>query len=383
MKTDTQNSLLSSLAAHHSFNRLRPLLGFALITLSAASLHAADRFWTGNGTTPGRFDGLSNYTGSDSLSADHLIFDSSKDIAILFNPTAGFNIHSLTITSNATGFHLSGEYLLFKGKIDVAANTEATLANDLYIFSNTTTYPSREISVESNGTLTLDGYYGFDTTPVYKTGTGTLVITKGNKGFGEQLLKNTQSAIHYFNEGRVVLGNDAILRRTNGTGETLPVYLGTSSTTATLSGGGAINGIVTTAGVDHSTIEIAGDGTLYVATIDASAGVTLGFDLSLGSHLLSGTSFSAGDVAFSFSGGEENTTYTLLNYTSFSIDFDHFTVSTPGYILDATFGDGGWAIDGNDLQVRFSAIPEPTSTALLSVGALLALVRLGRGRHFL
>ncbi len=356
--------------------------GLALAFLSSASLQAADRYWTGEGSAAGRFDSVGNYTGSGSLSGDHLIFDTAKDTGALFNDNSGgFNFHSLSITANASGFNLTGYYLLFKGKIDVAANTQATIATDLYIYTDNITYPTRELNVGANGTLTLDGYYGFYQTPVYKKGAGTLVINKGNKGFGETSLRNTELAVHHFQEGTILLGDEAILQRTNGTGATLPVFLGTSTSTAKLTGGGSIRGILTTAGVERSIIEVGGDGSLAIATINASAGLTLNFDLELGSHLLSGVgSFTAGDVAFNFTGGEAATTYTLLNYASYSVDLANFTLASPQYTLDQSFGTGGWQIVGNDLQVRFEAVPEPTALALLSAGAFLGLALRRRSR---
>ncbi|HWL52401.1 MAG TPA: PEP-CTERM sorting domain-containing protein [Chthoniobacteraceae bacterium] len=377
MNTPLQNLLPSSLSTRNL------LLGLALVLLSGSPLRAADREWNGDGTA-GRFDSPGNYSGSGSLSADTLIFNIAKDVDQLINQsTDGFNFHSITIGAGATGFHLSGMDIVFKGKIEVAANTEATFSNQIIAYNDTTNYPTRDLIVGENGTLVLDGYYGFGFTPVYKKGAGTLVINLGNKERGQAPPNNRIEAVHHFDEGRVVLGNNAILQRNEGSNPTLPVFLGTTSTTATLSGGGSIRGSVTTAGVDRSIIEVGGgDGTLQITTINAAEGLTLDFNLGLGVHLLSGDSFTAGEVAFRFSGGEEETTYTLLNYASYSVDLENFTVTTPGYLLDATFGNGGWEMDGNDLRVRFAAIPEPGTIALLSVGALFLLVRRGRNRRF-
>jgi hypothetical protein len=63
--------------------------------------------------------------------------------------------------------------------------------------------------------------------------------------------------------------------------------------------------------------------------------------------------------------------YTLVNFGSSTIDYSQLQLAGGDYILDSTFGTGGWLINENNLQVQL--IPEPATIGL----AILGLPALG------
>jgi fibronectin-binding autotransporter adhesin len=148
----------------------------------------------------------------------------------------------------------------------------------------------------------------------------------------------------------------------------------------TLSGSGLVNRTVTTGGI-ASMIEAGnGPGTLTVASLNATSGVSFAFELGNSSDLvqISGGFVGGGfddSLQFQFfdSGGlQAGVAYTLLTYGSASgLDESDFLVVTNGFVVDT------WNIGGNSLSVTFSAIPEPGSLALIA----LALGGLGMVRR--
>ncbi len=336
------------------------LFGMLLAAFGSLSLRAADRIWTGGLNTG--FNASSNYNnGVGSLGpSDDLIFRTQTSPS-LFSTGDTFNFSSLFIEDGATGFNLSGGTITVKGGIYVSENITATISNHINGYNYTDGTPL-VFQVGSGGSLTINGV-GPQGRPLEKLGEGTLTLLSGSSG------NHYIDGIVRIKEGTLILGNDAVLKRTNGSAKTLPVSLGTAETTGKLSGGGAVHGILTTVSAERSIIETGGDGTLFIATVDASNGAT--FNITLGDLISGDSSFTGNNLDFNFSGGEVGTVYTLLNYSSYVIDTSTFNIASTGYELDATFGDGGWLIDGDDLQVRFAAIPEPGTVAFLSAGALL------------
>lgn len=338
-------------------------------------MNAADRVWSGGLDTV--FQNTGNYTPSGgSLSSDNLYFQTATSPSLTTSESA-VNFHSLFIESGGTGFTLSGVgHLVVKGQINVSANTAATIHNriDGYYYTDGTPL---DILVGSGGSLVLGGPISSGLRPFVKKGDGTLTFLYGTGG--------TQyiSAVHRYEEGTVILGNDAVIKRGDSVNKTLPVYLGTSTTTAKLSGGGAVNGILHTAGATRSIIETGGDGSLFIASINAAQGAT--FNMALGDIISGDGTFNGSNLVFNFTGGAENTVYTLFDYTGaggYTIDTSTFSVATAGYVLDSSYGNDGWFLDGSALNVRFSTVPEPGAGLLFAAAGLVLAIRRSRNQRF-
>ena len=152
---------------------------------------------------------------------------------------------------------------------------------------------------------------------------------------------------------------------------------------AILGGSGTANALVTTAGVASTISPGNSPGTLTLAGgLDATAGATFVFELgttsdvlSLGGGVLTGST-AAGGMVFNFSdsgGLLAGNPYTIMTFGSSSgLDYTDFMASIlpSGYVLDTSFGTGGFQINGTDLQVQFDVVPEPGTVALLAGGLM-------------
>lgn len=228
---------------------------------------------------------------------------------------------------------------------------------------------SRSI-VANNGAADIDGKLtgtvsGTAGGVLIKEGAGTLEVTGNNTYVGGTLV----------NAGTLLVNNTV----GSGTGSGAVGITGG----ATLGGTGTVTGLVTT--LASTSVIAAGDpsteGLLTLSGgLDATAGATLSFELgassdqiSLGSGVFTGSSAAEG-LLFNFgdAGGlAAGNIYTIMTFASTTgLDYsDFFTNSVAsGFILDNTFGTGGYQINGTDLQVRFSAVPEPSTYVLVAVG---------------
>lgn len=238
------------------------------------------------------------------------------------------------------------------------------------------------------------------------TGNGILNVTKNPSATNSTVLALTSLGVTG-SSNAVAAGNGAVTvsgATTIGGGSagSLAVH-GTLNATGglsvaangTLSGsGGTITGAVTTASSSSIIAPGSSAGTLTLSnTLDATAGANFKFELGATSgspdsdRLTIGGVFTGssavGGLVFNFSNVGAGTTaslpYTLMTFAS-STGFERTDISTSilpsGYTLDTTFGDNGYALNSNNLQVQFSAIPEPGTAALLiGAASLLALRR--------
>lgn len=206
---------------------------------------------------------------------------------------------------------------------------------------------------ENNTSTTFSGVIKDNTgkVTINKVGTGQWTLSGANTYTGAT---NINSGVLYL-ESTGSLGNTAI-----------------ALSNATLAGRGSALGVVTTAGISSI---ISSTGNLKLGGVDATNGATFTFDLTTISQLqitgaLIGSS-APGKMQFDFSGGNENVIYTLIKFGSTSsVDVAKFIVLPSGYKLDESFHDGGWYLDSTTgaLQVRFSAIPEPSAYMFLISG---------------
>jgi fibronectin-binding autotransporter adhesin len=144
---------------------------------------------------------------------------------------------------------------------------------------------------------------------------------------------------------------------------------------------GTIAGVVTSAAPGAIIAPGSSPGTLTVGSLDLTAGGTFEYELGTNSDLLNitGPMTGVGVLTFNFSNSGDiapATPYTLFTFGSQSgLDYSDLVVGSlpASYTLDTSFGNGGWQINANNLQVQF--IPEPSLTLLTGVGLLLTLKR--------
>lgn len=87
------------------------------------------------------------------------------------------------------------------------------------------------------------------------------------------------------------------------------------------------------------------------------------FTFQPGSDYLANTIYTLIDV-----GGTNSANLSLFNLSSASL--------TAGYVLDSSFGsNSGWNLNGSNIEVRFSAVPEPRTVVLIGLFFMSALVR--------
>jgi len=221
-----------------------------------------------------------------------------------------------------------------------------------------------------------------------QVGSGSVSLT-GNNGYtGDTVITS----------GKLLVNNTA--GSATGTGN-LSVASG-----ATFGGNGTISGKVTT--TDTTSVISAGNspGNLTVGDFDGSAGARIKSELGttdavgVSDHLVITGQFTGSNAAggllldiiswgFDPQGPKTGVTYTLVSFgSSVGLEDTDFSVVqlTNRLVLDTTFGssDGGGNndvfVDSGSVQIRFSAVPEPTSLSLLGLGAGGLLARRRRSR---
>lgn len=219
--------------------------------------------------------------------------------------------------------------------------------------ANATTNGSRFVNVTSTAGMVVGQTI---------TGTGIAAGT-----FVEQIRSGTQ----------IILSQNANSSANNQT-------LTLAASDATLGGSGFITGLVTTAS-STSTITPGngGAGTFALSGgLNAAAGATFKFELgttsdllALGAGVFTGST-AAGGLTFEFtniSGFAAATPYTLSSFASSTgLDYTDLTASIvpSGFMLDSSFGTGGFQINSGNLQVQFTTVPEPSTAALIGLGVL-------------
>lgn len=196
----------------------------------------------------------------------------------------------------------------------------------------------------NEGTLSVENPTGTG------TGSGFLVVADGARLQGDGII-NTDG-----------LAGDEIT--VNGT-----IAPGTSIGTLTIGDSGNPDEDVTLSGAG-STFEVEFDG-INSDLLDVYGSLTLDSDV-----VLSLNNFG--------SGAQIGQVYTIASYTSLTGTFTPGLIANnTGLLLDNTFGTGGIDYDylsGGDIAVRFAAIPEPGTVALLAIAAFVAGIGIWRRR---
>ncbi len=225
---------------------------------------------------------------------------------------------------------------------------------------------------------------GNGTVKITKSGSGTVIYSGSNKTYNAATIVAEGTLIiasgTVTGNGSMTVDNGAHLRvdsRLSGTGAVI--------LNGTLSGTGTVARTVTTGGI-LSMIEAGNSpGTLTLAALNAASGVTLNWevgDLINVTGLLTGSTLADGlQLNFLDIGNlEEGVTYTIFNYGSLSgLEAADFKILNSALVLNESFGNNsGWNIDGGSIQVQFSAVPEPSTYAMLALGGLVLFMAFRR-----
>lgn len=256
------------------------------------------------------------------------------------------------------------------------SSTGATYAGNVTLSSTSANFSLR--AEAATDVLRIAGNLsgGNSTVKITKSGSGTVIYSGSNK---------TYNAATLVEEGTLIIASGTVSGNglmTVNAGAHLRVdstLSGTGGVTlnGTLSGIGTINRTVTTGGI-MSVIEAGNSpGTLTMTSLNAASGVTFNWEVGdlinitgtfTGSTLAEGLQINFLDT----NNLQEGVTYTLFNYNLLSgLDASDFKILNSDLVLNESFGNNsGWNIDGGTIQVQFSAVPEPSTYAMLALGCL-------------
>jgi autotransporter-associated beta strand protein len=270
------------------------------------------------------------------------------------NNTSG---SAVTLNTNASmGIGINGDFAF--------STAGGTSANNLSLGTNAVTLgtpagTSRTITTNGSATLTIGGIISNGTTAnsLIKAGTGTLKLSGVNTYTGSTSV--TDGTLDVASGGSI------------GTSSGLTV----NGANAVLAGAGTVSGINLTSGAISP--GEGGIGTLSGSSLAWNGG-SLNFDLS-SSGATSDTLALTGDFGpgtgstfvFNLSGGQAGQTYTLVTFGSTSFaSASQFT---------STGVNGSFTLNGSNLT--FTAVPEPSTMALMAIGLGAFAWRLRRVRQ--
>ena len=291
----------------------------------------------------------------------------------------------------------------YAGLISLGDPVGATISSDSGTLNLTNTGTldggsgaARPLTLGGAGNGSVASILGSKISTVTKTGTGSWTLSSANIYTGTTTVSG----------GKLTIASTGTINSTSGVsigeGEfnynsstALSKTVSFSGTGGTLSGTGTITPAVTiTAGNTISPGNATGTGTLTLGALDAAGGATFNFSLGTASDLLAVTgaltgSTTAGALTFNFANAGSlaaGHTYTLLTFGSQSgLDYIDFTTGSiaSSFVLDSSFGTGGWLINADSLQVQFAAVaavPEPSTETLFLGGVSLLCVTMSRRR---
>lgn len=276
----------------------------------------------------------------------------------------GASPYSLHILSSAGVFNLAGDdgepssrAMTFTDGVVVDAGVTATFG--VGIQATATASSTIRLDIGAGSVLNANRGIGVNSANgrLVKTGTGTLAIRNARAtGAGAEFHLEEGTTLFDVGTGSPI-----------GTTNTVTVRLGTESTTATLAGRVTLHGTLVTESTTRSIIDP--NGVLNISNVNLSSGATIHFDLG-STDLITGNgalTFGAGNLEFSFTGGEVGQTYSIFDFDSVT-DFDpsHFLIASTGY-------EGSiWSLENGVVSVQ--VIPEPELAIILLAIPLVGLV---------
>jgi autotransporter-associated beta strand protein len=330
---------------------------------------------------------------------------------------SGSNTNSLSKTGNGT-WALSGTNTytgtttITAGTLQLGAGgTTGSLSSSSAITNNATLRFNRTNTITQGTDFSTAGISGNGT--VVQAGSGSLILNAANTYTGATNVTAgilvIASAGSISNSSAVTVSGGAQFRYNSATARTGGITLNGAGagSRATLSGTGPINVALTLDNVGDTLspgnspgIQLFGanqtwNSFTYVWETNNFTGTTAGTDfdqiaitgnLTLTgvalSYVLDITSLTGGNVAGDVPNFSEiNRTWTILSTTAGITGFDatHWTLSTGNFTSSPTAA-GAWSLGqtGNDLVLSYSAIPEPSTTALLLGGLCVVAILLRR-----
>ena len=252
--------------------------------------------------------------------------------------------------------------------------SSVTLTGPITANTFNTTLVSTGIGAGTNTTLTVNGGIT-GAGGITKVGAGTLVLENANSFAGTTFVSSGVLRLTGSVAGPTSVGG-GFLQGTGAMGGQLGVF--DSDLTDALAGGVLSPGTDSTVGTLTGTSASFGTGGSYLFNI---ASPTSGDLLAL-SGGLTATATSANPFAINVTGTGFNDAvdqqYTLVDGTPAVVGFDpaKFTLDTSAFASSPTGTFNlGLSQDGTDLVLNFTAVPEPSSLALLGLGGLTLLRR--------
>ena len=290
---------------------------------------------------------------------------------------ASLKVSGATFTANGSNLYMDTGLILQNGGTVTGSAPLKANSDGLYVY----TPDSGAIgsSVQNNGA---------NVKKLYKAGAGLLTLSGANTYTGDTFLY----------QGKLQLGHSTAsigtgaLKVTDGTvGGAGGAVTTVTGKVHTIDGGRVAPGAITAAS------NFGGVGTLTLTSTGAGGGVNFvdaGFDFDLATTAagssdrlaLGASAVTYGSIGFTFSGTalETGQAYTLISGTGSVSGFNASSISSTfvGALAghySASYGLGG--VSGGDLQVTFTAVPEPSSFAVLVGLAGLAMVGSRRRRR--
>jgi autotransporter-associated beta strand protein len=264
--------------------------------------------------------------------------------------------------------------------------------NNINLNNNNTTVGAVALTIGSAGSA--------DTASTVNTYSGVLSSTvAGGSIIKDGVATEVFSGANTYDGGTTITNGKLSIINTSGSGTGTGAVAVSGGTSASLQGTGTATGLVTVTnasrlapGVNISgtntnfgaagTLNLAGGLTLTSANLDfdlASTAAGTSDQLALGSG---GLTFGAINFNFNGLGGtlETGAAYTLITTSGSSTGFDTNNITTS--LLGSLAGNytANYSLSGNNLQVTFTAVPEPSASALAVVGLLGMMLFLRRKR---